>query len=295
MKKLQQTRLHSPPEILGNCFPTVIACFLDLNSPEDVIQIQEKYEEEDWNNQLQKWLLEKGWEWKKISGHLFDDSYYLVIGKTNRGSASHVCIYQNGELYHDPNPCNEGLITEDYFESLTKVAKICFKCNDMKPLSEYYKHKQMGDGLLGKCKSCTKDDTKKQTELNTSTPEGLEKERKRHRDKYYRLGYKEIHKPSSEKRYLQTKLSREKYPEKYKATIATRTMGRQEGFHLHHWSYNEEHYKDCIEILIAEHYTAHRFLIYDQETFYYKDLDGNLLDTKEKHKEYIEKQGIKIN
>ena len=48
MRELQQTRIHNPSEILGNCFPTVIACFLDLNSPEDVIQIQEKYLEEDW-------------------------------------------------------------------------------------------------------------------------------------------------------------------------------------------------------------------------------------------------------
>lgn len=124
MKKLQQTRIHNPPEILGNCFPTVIACFLDLNSPEDVIQIQEKYKEEDWNNQLQEWLLEKGWEWKKINNHLFDDSYYLVIGKTKRGNASHVCIYQNGKLYHDPNPCNEGLITEDYFEVIKEIKKV---------------------------------------------------------------------------------------------------------------------------------------------------------------------------
>lgn len=294
MKKLQQTRLHSPPEIFGNCFPTVIACFLDLDSPEDVIQIQENYKDSDWNTKLQIWLYERGWSWQKIDGHLYDDSFYLVTGKTNRGSASHICIYKNGQLYHDPNPCNDGLVTEVYFESLTKIAKTCFKCSNMRPLSEYYKHKQTSDGLLGKCKSCTKGDTKKQTEINTSTPEGLEKERKRHRDKYYRLGYKEVHKPTPEKRYIYNKASREKYPEKSKATVATRTMDRKSGFHLHHWSYNEVHHKDCIELLKAEHYTAHRFLIYDQETFYYKDLEGNLLDTKEKHRDYIEKQGVKI-
>jgi len=39
--------------------------------------------------------------------------------------------------------------------------KKCFKCGIEKPLSDYYKHKQMKDGHLNKCIQCTKDDSNK--------------------------------------------------------------------------------------------------------------------------------------
>jgi hypothetical protein len=38
--------------------------------------------------------------------------------------------------------------------------KTCFKCHKRKPLTSYYAHKAMKDGLLGKCKACTKKDVK---------------------------------------------------------------------------------------------------------------------------------------
>ena len=41
------------------------------------------------------------------------------------------------------------------------MEKKCFKCQVIKPLSDYYKHKQMGDGHLNKCKICTKKDVDK--------------------------------------------------------------------------------------------------------------------------------------
>lgn len=44
------------------------------------------------------------------------------------------------------------------------MKKICFKCLVEKDISEFYKHKNMGDGYLGKCKSCSRSDVTKSRE-----------------------------------------------------------------------------------------------------------------------------------
>ena len=98
--------------------------------------------------------------------------------------------------------------------------KICFKCNVEKPLSDYYKHKQMGDGHLNKCIECTKSDAKKRELLLRNNPEWVEKERIRAREKYYRLGYKDVQKPTYKKKKEAMQRYKNKYPEKQKAQTA---------------------------------------------------------------------------
>ena len=77
--------------------------------------------------------------------------------------------------------------------------KNCFKCGVEKPLSDFYKHGQMYDGHVNKCKECNKNDVRKNREVKVE---------------YYRAY--DV-KRGSRKTSGQTKEYRTRYPNKYKA------------------------------------------------------------------------------
>lgn len=123
MRYLHQALILDPNE-KGNCFPTVIACFFDLKSPEEAIQIHKHYTNPNWPMLLQDWLKERGYKWVELDGHQYDNKPYMVNGLAKRAITNvefHVCIYKNGELLHDPHISNAGLKTEEFFHRFVKL------------------------------------------------------------------------------------------------------------------------------------------------------------------------------
>lgn len=114
-----------------------------------------------------------------------------------------------------------------------KKEKKCFKCGEVKSLSDFYKHKQMADGYVNKCKECNKRD--------------VQENRKKKVD-YYRE-YDRAR--GSRQGYSYTKEYRERFPRKYKAhSIVNRAIrskklhrepcekcGAIENVHAHHDDY----------------------------------------------------------
>jgi len=166
--------------------------------------------------------------------------------------------------------------------------KNCIICKEVQPLDNFYKHKGMSDGLLNKCKSCCKNQSKKREKfLRLNNPEWVKKDRNRCRLKFHRLS-KNWKQPSVEVKRKRNMNYKKNYPEKYAAHLACKNLIKGDSSnHLHHWSYNEQHYTDCIELNSECHNYVHRFIIYDQEYMMYRTIDNKLLDTKEKHLDYI--------
>lgn len=95
--------------------------------------------------------------------------------------------------------------------------KSCFKCGETKPLSAFYKHSQMADGRLNKCKACTKSDVTKYQTKNIDKVREYNRSRGNRNPPGY---YKEYYRKNKEERLLAQKKWREENPVIYRARNA---------------------------------------------------------------------------
>lgn len=129
------------------------------------------------------------------------------------------------------------------------LTKICFKCGVEKPLTEFYKHSQMKDGRVNKCKDCNKRDVRENREERLDHYREYDKKRGNRQSNKYRKEYKE------------------RFPNKYRAhnivnnAIRDKKLfkegcevcGAIEGVHAHHSDYLRPL---NVVWLCAEHHSA---------------------------------------
>jgi len=133
---------------------------------------------------------------------------------------------------------------------MSTLSKACFKCGQVKPLPAFYKHKQMADGYLNKCKECARSDARAIRERRIDYWRARDRERGSRQTPEFRRKYYEENK---DKIAISRKKWREANKQKRKASNAVNNAvrdgklikqpcercGATDNVHGHHEDYNK--------------------------------------------------------
>lgn len=119
------------------------------------------------------------------------------------------------------------------------MKKVCFKCKQEKDISEFYIHPQMADGHLGKCKDCTKKDSR----INGKTEKTRAREKVRNslptRSKSISKRAREWRKENPEKYKAHVTLGNAVRDGKIDKPLFCSDCGEKRKLHAHHNDYSK--------------------------------------------------------
>ena len=155
--------------------------------------------------------------------------------------------------------------------------KVCFKCGETKPITEFYKHNKMADGYLNKCKTCAKLDTTTNRNNNLDFYRNYDRERsygdrvkvkqlkakeKYHSDDEYRAKVIASRNKSSllnhNKKNSNTRLGNAIRDGLVKKVEYCQFCNSNNSIHAHHWNYSNTYVFDVIWLCSKCHGLEHR-------------------------------------
>lgn len=93
----------------GNCVQASLASILNLPLSEVPHFLEVADRPEEWELAFMDWLEERGVGFIRREGEWIFDGYYLASGPSPRG-VSHMVVYHDGKLAHDPHPSRAGIL-----------------------------------------------------------------------------------------------------------------------------------------------------------------------------------------
>ncbi len=162
---------------------------------------------------------------------------------------------------------------------MNEAIKHCFKCGETKPLSAFYKHPQMPDGYLNKCKECHKADIRENRKNNLEYYREYDRNRPNHCERASKQNNKVKERYANDEEFkqniIETKsrwLESNKYKRIAQGAVSNAIRdGRlskpsqcsccgdlPEIIYGHHWSYNETNWLDVMWLCSKCHGKEHR-------------------------------------